>query len=76
MSITLNSFVSWIYRLRALRITGAERNKTRPNPTDDVTRVRDAYTDERSLLRNGQATTPLSAARSQREALRQSVHIL
>ncbi len=75
MSITLNSFISWIYHLRALRMIGAERNKTRPNPTDDVTRVRDAFYDERSLLRNGEVATPLSAARDQREALRRSINI-
>lgn len=76
MSITLNGLAEWIYRLRAMRGAGKEAKATRPNPDDDVTRVRDAFIDEHRLLRDGQATRRISAAHDQRAALRNYMTIL
>jgi hypothetical protein len=76
MSITLNSLTTWLYRLRAMRMAGAAQVHTLPNANDDLTRVRDDHDDERRLLRNNGAVTRLSAAREQRDALRDQIIIL
>jgi hypothetical protein len=76
MSITLDSLATWIYRLRAMRMAGASHAQTKANSGDDVTRLRNEHDDERRLLRNNGNVTRLSAAREQRDALRNQINIL
>jgi hypothetical protein len=76
MSITLDSLVAWMYRLRGIRIAGSQNANTKSNPSDDVTRLRNAHHDEIRLQSGRRGVDHLEAAHAQRHALRDRINIL